>query len=110
MQKATNKQILDTIHANASPLYKMSVPQATRTNIKALGKKIMKDRSVYNEFMNSLINVIGTITVQGMDLWENPLKGFKRGKLEAGGRIEDIYVGMVNEETWYANEDYSDGS
>lgn len=109
MQKATNKQILDTIHANASPLYKMSVPQATRTNIKALGKRIMKDRSVYNEFMNALINVIGTITVQGMDLWENPLKGFKRGKLEAGGRIEDIYVGMVNEETWYANEDYSDG-
>jgi len=109
MQKATNKQILDTIHANASPLYKMSVPAATRSNIKALGKRIMKDRSVYNEFMNSLINVIGTITVQGMDLWENPLKGFKRGKLEAGGRIEDIYVGMVNEETWNANEDYENG-
>ena len=90
MQKATNKQILDTIHANASPLYKMSVPQATRTNIKALGKKIMKDRSVYNEFMNALVNVIGTITVQGMDLWENRSWRSNRRHLRRHGQRRNV--------------------
>lgn len=90
-KSATPEKILNTIRANASSDYQERVPLATQNNISAVGNAIINYEPTRNEFLNSLINRIGMVIIKSR-LYENPLRSFKKGMLEFGKDIEEIFV------------------
>lgn len=105
-QGATNAQIINTLRANGSFDFQRRIPEATQSNFVELGKNILRDPVIRNEFVTNLVNVIGKIYIDGARPWLNKLSEFKRDTLEYGGKIEDIYVGLIEAEHWYNNREY----
>ena len=83
--------LLNAILASASAIYKDRVPDATEQNLREVGTAIMDYDITRNEFANALFNKIG-LTVIKNKMFSNPLKEFKRGMLENGQDIEEIFV------------------
>jgi hypothetical protein len=86
--------LLNAIRNGASPEYIARVPLATRENIAQVGTAILDQSYTRNEFVSSLLNKIGLSVVKGA-MFENPLKEFKKGTLEWGKHIEEIYVDII---------------
>lgn len=99
MSKATPERILNTIRANASDEYQNRVPVATRDNIAEVGNAITNYEPTRNEFLNALINRIGMVIIQSR-LYENPLRSFKKGMLEFGKDIEEVFVEIAKAQTY----------
>ena len=83
--------LLNAIKESASAIYKDRVPDATEQNLREVGTAIMDYDITRNEFANALFNKIG-LTVIKNKMFENPLKEFKRGMLDNGQDIEEIFV------------------
>lgn len=105
-QGATNAQIINTLRANGSFDFQRRIPEATQSNFVELGKNILRDPLIRNEFVTNLVNVVSTIYIDGARPWTNKLSEFKRAVLDYGGKIEDIYVGLIEAEHWYNNREY----
>nr|DAF59921.1 MAG TPA: Head protein [Podoviridae sp. ctrfz10] len=105
-QGATNAQIINTLRANGSFDFQRRIPEATQSNFVELGKNILRDPLIRNEFVTNLVNVVSTIYIDGARPWTNKLSEFKRATLDYGGKIEDIYVGLIEAEHWYNNREY----
>ena len=88
---ATSVQILNTIRENASDQYNSLVPLAGDTNIKEIGAVIMQYQTLQNEFLDALVNRIGLVLVTSKT-YKNPWSMFKRGMLEFGESVEEIFV------------------
>lgn len=88
---ATNSTILGAIKLAGSNDYQQRVPDATATDFASTLKFIFDpmNRKYYNEFVNSLVQLIGTQKVHNK-LWENPLTPFKGEKLMYGQTIEEV--------------------
>lgn len=86
--------ILNVVRNNASATYQERVPIATQENIKDIGQSILYYESTQNEFLNSLVNRIGMVLVTSK-MYQNPLREFKRGVLELGESIEEIFVNIA---------------
>ena len=99
MSNATPERILNTIRANASDEYQNRVPVATRDNIAEVGNAITNYEPSRNEFLNALINRIGMVIIQSR-LYQNPLRSFKRGMLEFGKDIEEVFVEIAKAQTY----------
>ena len=73
----------------------------TDADLSAFGKALMEYKPGANEFLYSLINHIGLVNVNYRN-FESPLKMFKKGWMEFGDTIEDVYIepikGMLYEE------------
>lgn len=93
---ASAPQIINAIRNDASINYKNYVPYATpdAESIRAIGAVIMDNTALKNEFLNALINRIGRVVVTSK-LYSNPWAVFKRGKLEFGETIEEIFVNLA---------------
>ena len=98
-KSATPEIILNTIHANASSDYQERVPVATQQNIAEVGNAITNYEPTRNEFLNALINRIGMVIIQSR-LYENPLREFKKGMLEFGKDIEEIFVEIAKAQSY----------
>lgn len=98
-KSATPEAILNTIRANASSDYQERVPVATRQNIAEVGNAITNYEPTRNEFLNALINRIGMVIIQSR-LYENPLREFKKGMLEFGKDIEEIFVEIAKAQSY----------
>lgn len=96
---ATPEVILNTIRDNASLDYQERVPIATQQNIAEVGNAIVNYEPTRNEFLNSLINRIGMVIIQSR-LYQNPLREFKKGMLEFGKDIEEIFVNLANAQSY----------
>ena len=94
-------ELLNTIRDNASEQYQERVPEATRNNIEAVGMAItdMDDATTYNEFMNTLINMIYAPMLIRKS-WSNPLGKFKKGKKTFGDTIEEVYTNFIKAKTF----------
>lgn len=86
--------LLNTIRAEGTPTYQERIPEATRDNITAVGDAIINYEATRNEFLDALINRIGMVLIQNK-LYENPLRRFKKGKLEFGKDIEEVFVDIA---------------
>lgn len=88
---ATNSTILGAIKLAGSNDYQQRVPDATATDFASTLKFIFDpmNRKYYNEFVNSLVQLIGTQKVHNK-VWDNPLTPFKGEKLMYGQTIEEI--------------------
>lgn len=93
---ANSVGILNAIRDNASADYYNSVPAVNETteSIRAAGQAIMSFQSRKNEFVNALINRIAKVVVTSK-LYQNPLAFAKKGLLEYGETIEEIFVDLA---------------
>lgn len=89
---ASTLDILNVIRANASYDYQQNVPVVTQaTDIPKVGEVIYGTPAFANQFLNALINRIATVRVQSAT-FNNPYAVLKKGYIEFGESIEDIFV------------------
>lgn len=92
----TSVEVLNSIRNSASTNYRNFVPfaQPDSASVKKIGATIMQYPALQNEFLNNLINRIGLVIVSSR-LYDNPWKVFKKGMLEMGESIEEIFVNIA---------------
>ena len=86
--------ILNTIRANNSALYQERIPEATATNLEAVGNAIMEYEAQQNEFTSALVNRIAFAIVSNRR-FKNPLAILKKGGKPFGTDIEEIFTNPV---------------
>lgn len=88
--------ILNVIRNNATINYKNYVPVATADaeSIREIGAIIMDSPQLQNEFLSALVNRIGRVLVISK-MYDNPWSMFKKGTLEFGETIEEIFVNIA---------------
>jgi hypothetical protein len=96
---ADNITVLNTIWENGSDDYQTRVPLATRDNITAVGNAILTYGATTNEFLDSLINRISLVLVSSK-MAQNKLSIFKKGMIEYGSDIEEIFTSMAAAQTF----------
>ena len=94
-------ELLNTIRDNASQQYQDRVPEATRNNIEEVGEAItdLSNAVVYNEFVNTLANMIYAPELIKKS-WSNPLGKFKKGKKTFGDTVEEVYNNFIKAQTF----------
>jgi hypothetical protein len=92
--------VLNAIRATSSSAYQTTVPMATASNIKDVGAAVLNAPvAIRNEFMQNLYNKVG-LTLIDSPVIENEFAFLKKGTLEYGQMIEDIYVGLAQAEPY----------
>lgn len=88
--------ILNVIRNNATQNYKDYVPVATpdAESIREIGAVIMDYPNLQNEFLTALVNRIGRVLITSK-MYDNPWSMFKKGMLEFGETIEEIFVNIA---------------
>lgn len=88
--------VLNAIRNNASTDYRNKVPVATADAniVREIGTVIMDSAAFQNEFMQALINRIGRVIVTSKS-YTNPLAMFKRGFLDFGEKIEEVFIKLA---------------
>ena len=88
--------VLNAIRNNATTNYKHYVPIATpdAESVIEIGAVIMSHPQLQNEFLSALVNRIGMVILTSK-MYENPWAVFKRGMLEFGESIEEIFVNIA---------------
>lgn len=88
--------ILNAIRNNASTNYRDYVPQATADSdsIREIGAVIMDYPALQNEFLSALVNRIGRVILTSKS-YDNPWAMFKKGMLEFGESIEEVFVNIA---------------
>lgn len=90
-------EILNTIRDNASANYRDYVPVADPTDqqsVRNIGGVIMNYPALQNEYLNALMNRIGRVIITSK-LFYNPWSGLKKGLLEFGETVEEIFVNIA---------------
>lgn len=92
---ARSIDILNVIRNNASYAYQKDVPNITKEeDIPKVGEILFGNPTHANEFINALVNRIALVRVQSAT-FNNPYKHLKKGYLEFGETVEDIFVGII---------------
>lgn len=93
---ANSVDILNAIRNSASANYRDYVPAALNTadSIRAIGAVIMDYPALQNEFLTALINRIGRVMLTSK-MFSNPWAVFKKGVLEFGETVEEIFVNIA---------------
>lgn len=92
---ATTLDILNVIRQNASYDYQQNVPVVDKaTDIPKVGEVIYGTPAFSNQFINALVNRIAIVRVQSAT-FNNPYSILKKGYLEFGETVEDIFVSIA---------------
>lgn len=97
--------VINAIRNSASIDYQNKVPIATPNadSIREIGTIIMDYPALQNEFLSALINRIGKVVLTSK-MYKNPWAMFKKGILEYGESIEEIFVNIANPEQYSAED------
>lgn len=92
---ASTIDILNVIRQNASYDYQQNVPEvATVNDIPKVGEIIYGTPAFANQFINALVNRIAIVRVQSTT-FNNPYSILKKGYIEYGETVEDIFVSIA---------------
>lgn len=92
---ASTIDILNVIRQNASYDYQQNVPEvATVNDIPKVGEIIYGTPAFANQFINALVNRIAIVRVQSAT-FNNPYSVLKKGYIEYGETVEDIFVSIA---------------
>lgn len=92
---ASTIDILNVIRQNASYDYQQSVPVVKKaTQIPQVGEIICGTPALANQFLNALVNRIALVRAQSVT-FNNPYSRLKKGYLEFGETVEDIFVSIA---------------
>ena len=87
--------ILNAIRNNASNEYRDYVPPITDVSqLRSIGTIIMDYPALQNQFLSALINRIGRVLISSK-LYENPWSRFKKGMLDYGETVEEIFANIA---------------
>ena len=93
---ASTIDIINVIRQNASYDYQSHVPTVTKaTDIPKVGEKIYGTPAFANEFINALLNRIALVKVKSA-IFNNPYTSLKKGYLEFGETVEDVFVQIAS--------------
>lgn len=93
--------IRSTINSSGAVIdYANRIPEATQDNLQDVGKALFNYEPAMNEFLNQLINRIGLVYIHDK-LYSNKLSILKKGKLEFGDSIEEIFVDLARAIQYY---------
>lgn len=94
---ASSVDILNAIRNSASTNYRDFVPTANNSmdSIRSIGEIIMQYTPLQNEFLNALVNRIARVIITSK-MYTNPLSMFKKGLIDFGETIEEIFVNIAN--------------
>ena len=100
---STSVDILNVIRNNATQNYRDYVPKATADAevIREIGAIIMDNPALQNEFISALVNRIGRVIVTSK-MYTNPLSILKKGLLDYGETVEEIFVNIAKPFTFDA--------
>lgn len=92
---ATTIDILNTIRANASYEYQNLVPEvAQAADIPKVGEVLYGYPALANVFINALVNRIAAVRIKSAT-FNNAYAMLKKGYLEFGETVEEVFVGLV---------------
>ena len=93
---ATSVDILNAIRNSATANYRNYVPKADASldSIRGIGAVIMNFPALQNEFLTALVNRIGRVILTSK-MYDNPWNVFKKGMLEFGESIEEVFVNIA---------------
>lgn len=93
---ASSVDILNAIRNSASANYRDYIPTADNSleSIREIGAIMMDYPNLQNEFLNALVNRIGRVILSSKS-YSNPWSMFKRGMLEFGETIEEVFVNIA---------------
>lgn len=105
---ATSVDILNAIRNSASTNYRDFVPKASNTvdSIRGIGEIIMQYTPLQNEFLNALVNRIARVIITSK-MYSNPLSMFKKGLIDFGESVEEIFVNIANPHQYDVEESES---
>lgn len=86
--------IVNAIRNSSSDSFQQYVPLANSDNVLAVGAGIQVNQTVQNDFITNLIDRIGLVVVRRA-LLQNPLKKFKKGQMQQGRTIEEIFTDIT---------------
>ncbi len=87
--------ILNVIRSNASYEYQNSVPSISDAQgIPKVGEVLYGNPVLANEFINALVNRIALVVVNSA-VFNNPYKMLKKGYIEYGETVEEIFVKLA---------------
>lgn len=93
---ASTMDILNVIRQNASYEYQQNVPEVTKaSDIPRVGEVIYGTPTFANQFINALVNRIAIVRMQSAT-FNNPYRVLKKGYIEFGETVEDIFVSIAN--------------
>lgn len=90
---ATGPALFNLVRSKASNTFKDRIPAATQDNIKDIATALFDAPENLNEYSHILLNQIGRIKVD-YAMFTNPMAVLKKGRLDFGDTIEDIFVDM----------------
>ena len=92
---ASTIDILNVIRQNASYDYQQNVPAVAKaSDIPKVGEVIYGTPAFANQFINALVNRIAIVRVQSAN-FNNPYSILKKGYLEYGETVEEIFVSIA---------------
>lgn len=92
---ATTLDILNVIRQNASREYQDLVPKVNNFNdIPKVGEVLLGYPALANQFLNALITRIASVQVKS-SLFNNPYAALKKGYIEFGETIEEVFVSII---------------
>lgn len=92
---ARSIDILNVIRNNASYAYQKDIPKIEKEqDIPKVGEILFGNPTHSNEFINALVNRIAVVRMQSAT-FNDPYKHLKKGYLEFGETVEDIFVGII---------------
>ena len=91
--------MLNAIRGQASVEYQERIPEATQQNLAAIWNAMDQYPNLQNEFAMALINRIGRVLITSKS-YSNPLRMFKRGMMELGETVEEVFVNIARAHTF----------
>lgn len=95
--KGDSISLVNFIRSTAGKYYADLVPvaKADGTNLKEIGIILENNPTLANSFINTLVNRVGLTLIKSRS-YENPWARFKKGILEYGETIEEIFVDLCD--------------
>ena len=96
--------IMNTIRANASAQYQDSIPEVTTEHdLPQVGEYIVGYPAMANEFVTALLNRIAQVRVKSA-IFNNAYAKFKKGYLEFGETVEEVFVQITKARAFRADK------
>lgn len=97
---ATSVQVLNVIRSNASTNYQQMVDEASDLDsVRAIGNVLANYPALQNEFVEALVNRIALVLIRSK-LYENPWAVFKKGVIDLGETVEEVFVNLCDPENY----------
>lgn len=91
--------VLNSMRMGASANFQDVVPILNENNFREYATGVLNNHDIYNEWAVNLINKVGLTVIRARS-WENPLAFLKKGMLEYGDTVEEIFTDILKEKTY----------